>query len=130
MPAAGIKQGHAFGGKAIGLVKIGFEYAMERADDVVNDSFRGVVDAAALAFGGIILSQEGLVEVDDGVAALALVVVAVEDAGGVGNGEHFGDVVHAPGQLFGQITQRDKAEQIAQDADAVRDVVKGRAAAD
>ena len=103
---------------------------MERANDVGDHGFRRIVDAPALAFCGVVLGEEGFVEVDDGVAALALVVVAVEDAGGVGDGEHFGDVIHTPGELLGEVAEGDEAKQVAQHADGVRDVVEGRAAAE
>ena len=64
----------------------------------------------------------------DRVTTLALLIVAIENAGGVGHGQNFGDVVHTPGQRYGQISQRDKAEQVSQDPDGVGDVVEGGAA--
>ena len=105
------------------------EEAVQRTDDVADHRFGRVVNAAALALGGVVLGEESFVEVNDGIAALAFVIVAVEDAGRVGHGQNFGDVVHAPGQLLGQIAERDEAEQIAQDADGVGDVVEGGPAA-
>ena len=98
--------------------------------DVADHRFGRVVDAAALALGRVVLREESLVEVNDGIAALAFVVVAVQDAGRVGHGQDFGDVVHAPGELLGQIAERDEAEDVAQDTDGVRDVVKRGTAAE
>ena len=98
---------------------------MQGAHDVTHHRFRRVVDPAAFALFGIVSRQEGLVEMHNRVAALALLIVAVENPRGVGHGQHFGDVVHTPGQRYGQIPEGDEAEQVAQEADGVGNVVEG-----
>ena len=60
----------------------------------------------------------------DRVAAFAFVVVAVQNAGRVGHGQDFGEVIYAPSERVGQFVERNEAEQIAQDADSMRDIVE------
>ena len=63
----------------------------------------------------------------DWVAAFAFVVVAIQNAGRVGHGQDFGEVIDAPSERVGQFVERNEAEQIAQDADSMRDIVEGGA---
>ena len=127
-PRRRVEQSDPLGGQAVAATELLPQQLVERADDVGDHWLRCVVDPAPLALLGVVLGQKGLVEVDDGVAALALAVEAVEDAARVGHGQHLGDVIHDPFELLGQIAQRDELEHIPQDADGSGDAVVGHAA--
>ena len=124
----GIEQRHALRGEAVAQTEGGLEHAVQGANNVADDWFGGVVDAAPLALVGVVLRQKCLVEMHDRVAALALPVVATEDAGAVGHGQDLGEIVHAPGERFRQIAQRNEAKHVTQDADSVGNVVESGAA--
>ena len=127
-PRRRVEQSDPLGGQAVAATELLPQQLVERADDVGDHRLRGVVDPAPLALLGIVLGQKGLVEVDDGIAALALAVEAVEDAAGIGHRQHLGDVIHDPFELLGQIAQRDELEHIPQDTDGAGDAVVGQAA--
>ena len=76
---------------------------MERTDDIGNYWLGCIIDSPPLALFGVIFSEKGFVEVDDGIATLTFTVKPVEDAAGIGHGQHFRDIVHDPFKLFWQV---------------------------
>ena len=98
-----VQQRNAGRCQAVGLPKCGLQQAMQRADDIANHRFRGVVNAAAFALGGVVLRQKGLVKMNDRIAPLALAVELVQDARRISHRQHLGNIIHAPGQLIGHV---------------------------
>ena len=82
----GVEQGDPLISEPISQAKARLEQVMYGADDIAHHRLRGVVNAAPLARCGVVLGQEGLVEVQHWVIALALAVVLLQD------GLHIGGV--------------------------------------
>jgi len=114
-----------FVGQSPGTVEAGLEQPVERADDVADDGFGGVEDAAHVAQGRIVGGQEGFVEVDDGVfAAFALAEIA-QDFAHVGVREQGDHVVDRPGDGVGHARTSDLLEEQAQEGIGARQVLGG-----
>jgi len=77
------------------------EQAVHRAHNVLHHRLRGVVHTAAFAGLRVILVEEGLVEMHDGVFALAFFVILVEDAVDIGCVQDSRDIIHNHFHLLG-----------------------------
>ena len=96
------------------------QQAVDRADDVGDQGQRRVVDPPALPLAHVVALQEGLVEVDDRVAAPAFVEPAAEDPVHVGGAQQVDQILEDPAHLVRWIGDRDVAEGVPQDADGLR----------
>jgi len=79
--------------QAVPQIKFLLEQVVHRAHDVFDHRFGGVIDPTPLTGFGVILAQEGLIEMDDGVLAFALFVILVEDAIDIRGVQHRSDVI-------------------------------------
>jgi hypothetical protein len=94
---AGIVVGNGdFGGvgKAIGAVEAGLEQVIDRTDDVADDRFGGVVDAAGFTKLRIVGGKEGLVEMDDWVLLAGAATELGQDGFHIGIGEQVNKIVY------------------------------------
>ena len=60
----------------------------------------------------------------DRVSAFPFAIETIENPRSICYGQYFRDVVHTPGERFGQFVQRYEAKHIAKDADCRWNVVK------
>ena len=98
-----VQQGHAVGGQAVTFAKGVFKNFVKGANNISDHRLGCVVDAPALPLGRVVLGQKGFIKMDDGVTALAFMIIPVKNTRRIGHGQHLCDVVHAPSQLFIQV---------------------------
>ena len=109
-------------GEPVLEAELAFQQEVEALDDVVHHRLRGVIDAAQFAQLWVIRLEEGLVEVDDGIAASAALAEIGEDVVHARDIECLNDVVHEAGEGF--VFQRragDLLEEMAEEGIGARD---------
>ena len=110
-------------GQAGAGAKAALQYGVNAVHDVAHHRLGGVVHATPLAQGGVVLSQEGLVKVNDGVGAVVGLLVLAQDAAHVGRLQHGGDLVERDLQVLGQVDQGNVPEDLAQHPQGTGDVI-------
>ena len=99
---------------------------MNRAHNVADNRLRRVINATPFSDGRIIFGKKCFIKVNDRVLALAIAVIIVEYFVDIGDIQNFGNVINDDFQRLGWFFQRDKPENVAQNADGVGNVFESQ----